>query len=58
MSAIYGKFHNFNVNAGELADFSVSFSWSDNGTWVLTPQVGPGIGVSVSAYDTYTEPRN
>jgi hypothetical protein len=54
LSDILGKFHNLNLNAGALANVSLTISWSDTGTFVVTPQYGLGVGASVSAYDTDT----
>jgi RHS repeat-associated protein len=58
MGQIYGKFHNVNINAGAiLLDVSLTYSWSDKGIWVFTPQVGSGLGLSASSYDTNTGPN-
>jgi len=54
---VLGTFHNFNINVGLIPDVSATFSWSDQGVWVLTPRLGLGVGASVSAYDTTTFPK-
>jgi RHS repeat-associated protein len=53
-AGVLGCFHNFNINLGAIIDVSLTYSWSDSGTWVITPQIGPGVGASVSSYDTNT----
>ena len=54
LNNVLGIFHNINLNAGGLANLSLTVSWSDSGTFVVTPQYGLGAGASISAYDTDT----
>ena len=56
VNQLCGKAHNVNVSLGSIWDASFTFRWSGKGSWVFTPSLGPGIGASVSSYDTDTFP--
>jgi hypothetical protein len=62
-----GTFHNFSVNVGLFAAGSFNLAWSDQNTHQVFGQfyaptinfsmgLGPGAGMSVSSFDTFTNP--